>query len=203
MRRPQLLWLQSISCNGNAHSFFNHPTLFQILDRFELIYFPLIDTPYSLDDIYKIEVECDILILEGAFSKDTIRNGVNILDIALYYANIAKYIITAGTCATFGGVFGEYRDDIEGFIFKKDLPNSRFNIFSDKIISLSGCPIHYKYLSFVLLNILKENPLILDEFKRPKELYGITVHHGCVRNEYFEWKIDTKNFGEKEGVSLL
>ncbi len=78
MRRPKLLWLQSISCNGNAHSFFNHPTLFQILDRFELIYFPLIDTSYSLDDIYKRGVECDILILEGAFSKDTIRNGVDI-----------------------------------------------------------------------------------------------------------------------------
>ncbi len=150
MRRPKLLWLQSISCNGNAHSFFNHPTLFQILDRFELIYFPLIDTPYSLDNIYKREIECDILILEGAFSKDTIRNGVNILDIALYYAKIAKYIITAGTCATFGGLFREYKDDIEGFIFKKDLPNSRFNIFSDKIISLSGCPIHINisHLSF-------------------------------------------------------
>jgi len=84
------------------------------------------------------------------------------------------------------------------------LPNSRFNSFKDKIISLSGCPIHYKYLSFVLLNILKENPFILDEFKRPKELYGITVHHGCVRNEYFEWKIDTRKILERErgGVSF-
>ncbi len=59
------------------------------------------------------------LNIRGAFSKDTIRNGVNILDTALYYANIAKYIITAGTCATFGGLFRENKDDIEGFIFKK------------------------------------------------------------------------------------
>ncbi len=32
---------------------------------------------------------------------------------------------------------------------------------------------------------------------------GITVPQECVRNEYFEWKIDTKNFGEKEGCLFI
>jgi len=201
MQKPKkLLWLQSISCNGNLHSFFNHPTLFQILDRFKLVYFPLIDTPYSLEDIYNKKVQCDILILEGAFNSKTTRNGVNILEVALHYAKMAKYIVTVGTCATFGGVFREKdRDEIEGFIFKGGEKNSRFDSFSKKVISISGCPIHYKYLSFALLNIEKNNKFILDEFNRPKELYGITVHNGCPRNEYFEWKIDNKNLGEKEG----
>jgi len=29
--------------------------------------------------------------------------------------------------------------------------------------------------------------------------YTFTSHARCIRNEYFEWKIDSKNFGEKEG----
>ncbi|RUM69703.1 MAG: hydrogenase, partial [Sulfurovum sp.] len=29
--KPKLLWLQSITCNGNTHSFLNHPDLFSIL----------------------------------------------------------------------------------------------------------------------------------------------------------------------------
>jgi hydrogenase small subunit len=47
--------------------------------------------------------------------------------------------------------------------------------------------------------LAQEKEIIVDEFHRPKELYGITVHTGCTRNEYFEWKIDTKGFGFKEG----
>jgi hydrogenase small subunit len=47
--------------------------------------------------------------------------------------------------------------------------------------------------------LVKEKKILLDELHRPKELYGITVHTGCTRNEYFEWKVDTKGFGLKEG----
>jgi hydrogenase small subunit len=47
--------------------------------------------------------------------------------------------------------------------------------------------------------LAKQKPIPIDEFHRPKELYGITVHTGCSRNEYFEWKIDTKGWGLKEG----
>jgi hydrogenase small subunit len=40
--------------------------------------------------------------------------------------------------------------------------------------------------------------IALDEVGRPKELYGSLAHHGCTRNEYFEWKVEG-NFGQKEG----
>ncbi|MGK0255737.1 MAG: Ni,Fe-hydrogenase I small subunit, partial [Arcobacteraceae bacterium] len=41
--------------------------------------------------------------------------------------------------------------------------------------------------------------LKLDEYLRPKEYFAYTIHNGCTRNEYFEYKVDDHNFGKKEG----
>jgi hydrogenase small subunit len=200
MQNPKLLWLQSISCNGNAHSFFNHPDLFSILSYFELIHHPLIETKYTLQDVLSKKVECDILILEGAFRDDLIKYSMDVSKAIDYYAQKSKYIITVGSCATFGGVFKEYDPkNISGFAFNHSEKTEKYSRYSSKLISLSGCPIHPKWLSFVLLMLAKNRSFPLDEFHRPQELYGITVHTGCTRNEYFEWKVDTKGWGLKEG----
>jgi len=201
MSKPKLLWLQSISCNGNAHSFFNHPELFSILSHFELIYHPLLDTEYTLEDVITTQLSCDILILEGSFrEKGMLKGGVELLTVIEAYAQKAKHIITAGTCATFGGVFKEADPkNITGFAFDIEEKTKRHELYFSKLISLPGCPIHPKWLSFVLLMLVKEKAIVLDDMHRPQELYGITVHTGCSRNEYFEWKVDTKGFGLKEG----
>ena len=47
--------------------------------------------------------------------------------------------------------------------------------------------------------ILANHRIVLDELHRPQELYAPLAHHGCTRNEYFEWKVDAKGFGLKEG----
>ena len=202
-KKPKLLWLQSLTCNGNSHSFFNHSDLFSILSHFELIHFPLIDTKYTLEDVLNKRVNCDILIIEGSIKHGLEKCGVDIATLIDYYANEAKYIITAGTCATFGGMFKEYdSDNIKGFAFDRDKAIDNFSKFREKLISLPGCPIHPKWLSYVLLMIANKKNIPLDDKNRPQELYSITVHTGCVRNEYFEWKIDTHGFGHKEGCSF-
>ncbi len=198
--KPKLLWLQSLSCNGNAHSFFNHPELFSILSHFELIHHPLIDTSFGLEDVLHQRVACDILIIEGSFQEGLSKVGVEIAQVIEYYATMAKHIITVGTCATFGGIFKEANTtEISGFIFDVEEKTKRYERYAHKLISLSGCPIHPKWLSFVLMMLAYNRKILLDEFHRPQELYNITVHTGCTRNEYFEWKIDTKGWGLKEG----
>jgi hydrogenase small subunit len=200
MPKPKLLWLQSISCNGNAHSFFNHPNLFSILSYFELIHHPIIETNHSIEEVLNQTVGCDILIIEGSFRAGLLKNGIDVSKVIEHYAQEAKYIITVGTCATFGGVFKESDpENISGFAFDIENQTKRYKLYRDRLISLSGCPIHPKWLSFVLLMLAKNRAIPLDEFHRPQELYGITVHTGCSRNEYFEWKIDTKGWGLKEG----
>jgi hydrogenase small subunit len=47
--------------------------------------------------------------------------------------------------------------------------------------------------------IAKAKDIELDTLHRPIELYSNLAHHGCTRNEYFEWKVDSDGFGKKEG----
>jgi len=200
-KKPKIIWLQSITCNGNSHSFLNHPELFFILSNFEMLYHPFLESKYSLKDIFNKSIKCDILILEGAFRKEGLKKfNKEVYEVALSYASSAKHIITAGTCATFGGVFKEYdKDNISGFCFDAQNYLDNFNIYKDRLVSLPGCPIHPKWLSFVLQMIENKKDIALDELNRPLELYSSTIHQGCSRSEYFEWKVDTKGFGYKEG----
>ena len=201
MSKPKLLWLQSISCNGNAHSFFNHPDFFSIVSHFELIHHPLIDTDYTLEDVFSKRLECDVLVLEGSFKQEGLKKyGLEVSDVVEHYAKEANHIVTVGTCATFGGVFKEADpQNITGFVFDRHEKREPYKHHFSKLISLPGCPIHPRWLSFVLLMLAKKKRIVIDELHRPQELYGITVHTGCSRNEYFEWKVDTKGFGLKEG----
>ncbi|MCB4762130.1 MAG: hydrogenase [Sulfurovum sp.] len=199
--KPELLWLQAITCNGNTHSFLNHPNLFSVLSHFDIVYHPVLEGQYSLNDVIHKNVPCDILILEGSFIENGfLKDGIETSTIIQKYANKAKHIVSAGTCATFGGIFKRNNPkEISGFCFDLEEKTARYDDYVSKLISLPGCPIHPKWLSYVLLMIANHNKVIIDSLHRPVELYGYTVHTGCTRNEYFEWKIDTKNFGLKEG----
>jgi len=199
--KPTLLWLQAITCNGNAHSFLNHPELFSILSHYEILYHPILEGKYTLQEIIDKTVLCDVLILEGSFiASGFLKGGIEVSQLIDRYAQKATHIITAGTCATFGGIFKQNNpENISGFGFDIEEKTARYDTYASKLISLPGCPIHPRWLAYVLLMLVHNNKIVLDKLHRPVELYGYTVHTGCTRNEYFEWKIDTKNFGLKEG----
>ncbi len=199
--KPKLLWLQSITCNGNAHSFFNHPDFFSILSSFELIHHPFIDTDNTFNEVLQGSLPCDILVLEGSFTEEGFtKDGIEVSHLIKTYADKAKHIVSVGTCATFGGVFKQKDPEhISGLCFDGEEKTSRYERYASKLISLPGCPAHPQWISFVLMMLVANKKIVLDEMHRPVELYGYTVHNGCTRNEYFEWKIDTKGFGLKEG----
>ncbi|MDQ7085636.1 MAG: hydrogenase [Sulfurovum sp.] len=199
--KPKLLWLQSITCNGNTHSFLNHPDLFSILSHFEMIHHPVLEGSATMQDVLAGAVDCDVLILEGSFKEEGfLKAGVEVSSLIHTYANKAKYIITAGTCATFGGIFKQNDpENISGLCFDIEEKTSRYVRYAPKLISLPGCPMHPKWMSYVLLMLSHGKKIEIDNLHRPVELYGYTVHTGCTRNEYFEWKIDTENYGFKEG----
>lgn len=200
MEKVRVLWLSAIACNGNAHSFLNYPYLEQFFHDFEFIYHPLIDSAYSLEDIVNQDVPCDILLIEGAISQEFTRADVSIVKIIERYAKNVKKIITVGTCATFGGLFKEsgYKNTT-GLHFDKEKPVENFSSIKAKTLSVSGCPVHPEVLVNTLYAVKKGIDLKVDEFLRPKEFFAYTVHNGCVRNEYFEYKVDNHNFGELEG----
>lgn len=194
--KTKLLWLSCITCNGNAHSFLNYCELSRFLEDFEFIYHPIIESGYTFYDLEKKDLDCDILLIEGAISDELKKGEILVTDIIKKYAKKAHKIITVGTCATFGGIFKNKGD---GFHFLEDKEIERFSYLKDKTICISGCPIHPEVLANTLYMIRNGFDIKVDNFLRPKEFFAYTVHNGCTRNEYFEYKIDNHNFGEKEG----
>ena len=199
-KKLRVLWLSAITCNGNAHSFLNYPSLESFMDDFEFIYHPIIDSPYSFDDIVKKDLDCDILLLEGAISPEFKKVDEPIINLIDKYAHKAKKIITVGTCATFGGIFAQSGYAYTtGLHFNKEEHTFLFKSLKDKTISISGCPIQPEVLAETMYAIKRDIEIKLDDYLRPKEFFAYTVHNGCTRNEYFEYKIDNHVFGKKEG----
>ncbi|MBD3842637.1 MAG: hydrogenase [Campylobacterales bacterium] len=194
-----MLWLSSLSCYGNVHSFFNYKYIDKFLEDFEFVYHPSIESPYSLDDIATLDLPCDILLLEGTLEDDLKKGNALIKDLIVKYATKAKKILTVGTCASFGGVFLNNQPNRYGFLYTNDQPHQRFETFKEKTINISGCPIHPEALANTLYSIKNSYFIPLDSLQRPKDFYGYTVHNGCVRNEYFEYKIDSFKYGNLEG----
>ncbi|MBN2894404.1 MAG: hydrogenase [Campylobacterales bacterium] len=186
--KPKALWLQGLTCNGNSHSFLNHPQLGILMERFELLYHPHLPCTLSLEAVVTCMHECDLLLFEGAFEPTMRRAGVALERLLEHYGACAAQIVAVGSCASFGGVFGS-----SGGL------DAQSQAWSEKIINLSGCPIHPEWLALILSGFAEGSAFALDAQRRPKALYAHLVHHGCTRNEYFEWKVDAKGFGVNEG----
>lgn len=196
----KLIWLSLISCNGNTHSFLNYPNLEQFLKDFEFLYHPLLPSKYSLTDLENKEIDFDILILEGSISNEFKKNELNSYELINKLTKKVKKIVTVGTCATFGGIFRDSSYSYTtGLLFNKNSFNFVFSNLKNKTISLSGCPINPQILASILYAIKYNQTIKLDEFLRPIEFYATTIHNGCTRNEYFEYKIDNFEYGKSKG----
>ena len=200
--KSTIIWLQGLTCNGNSHSFFNYPQMPSFAASFEMLYHPLLCGHEDFLSFLNSDSSFDFLILEGALSHDERileRFGLPFYEILDNLASRAKHIICAGSCASFGGVF-RLRDPLKitGALFSGK-EKGGYWLEKDNVVNISGCPIHPKWLVETLLALHLGEKVLLDAFLRPKEVFSYLVHHGCLRNEYFEWKVDSHQLGEREG----
>jgi len=200
--KSTIIWLQGLTCNGNSHSFFNYPQMPSFAASFEMLYHPLLCGHEDFLSFLNSDSSFDFLILEGALSHDERileRFGLPFYEILDNLASRAKHIICAGSCASFGGVF-RLRDPLKitGALFSGK-EKGGYWLEKDNVVNISGCPIHPKWLVETLLALHLGEKVLLDPFLRPKEVFSYLVHHGCLRNEYFEWKVDSHQLGEREG----
>uniref|UniRef100_UPI0040483FB5 Ni/Fe hydrogenase n=1 Tax=Aliarcobacter sp. TaxID=2321116 RepID=UPI0040483FB5 len=202
-QKPSVVWFQAVTCNGNTHSLLsaNASRLELFFDSFNLIYHPSLTIEKTLVDILTQNEKIDFLLIEGAItsnekffsiSNDSTYNLLNKLALK------SKYIIAVGSCASNGGIHGKFtqNNDIKGI--SDSLDEQILNKLNHSIINLTGCPVHPEWILQTLFTLKNYGKINLDDEKRPKELYGTLAHHGCTRNEYFEWKVEG-DFGAKEG----
>ena len=200
--KPKVVWLQAITCNGNTHSFLSsNSSRFELfLDNFELIYHPSISFDKSLEDLNN-EKDIDFLLVEGAISSNEtffLVSNNTILNHLEKLVLKTKYLIAVGSCSSNGGIHAKFAQNEDICGLEQALDTKFLENLKHKIINLTGCPVHPEWILqtlFILKNFVK---IDLDEIGRPKELYGTLAHHGCTKNEYFEWKVEG-NFGQKEG----
>ncbi len=198
-----VVWFQAITCNGNTHSLLsaNASRLELFFDSFNLIYHPSLTIGKTLDDILTQNEKIDFLLIEGAISKNekffSISND-STFNLLNKLALKAKHIIAVGSCASNGGMHAKFtqNDDICGI--NDSIKEQTINKLEHSIINLTGCPVHPEWILQTLFTLKNYGKMQLDEQKRPKELYSTLAHHGCTRNEYFEWKVEG-SFGKKEG----
>lgn len=200
--KPTIAWFQAITCNGNTHSLLcaNSNRLEQFLNSFDLIYHPTLTTNTKLEDVLNSVDSIDYLLIEGAITDDKKFYQISNESTKVLLNTLAKkasYVISVGSCASYGGIHAKFEKnkDIKGVNSSiKDKSNLKHDV-----INLTGCPVHPEWILQTLFSLKKNGKIALDEKNRPLEIYCHLAHHGCTRNEYFEWKIETEHFGLKEG----
>lgn len=211
-----LLWLQSGGCGGCSLSLLaaESPDLFSMLDAagINLLWHPSLseqggaDLHRLLQTIIEGEVHLDLLCLEGAVIQGPNGSGLfhrlsgskrPMRDWIRELAQQAEHVIAIGSCAAYGGITAAGGNPSEACGLQYE-GAKRGGLLGEKfharvglpVINIAGCPIHPNWVLETLLQITENDLNIneLDDLNRPRSYADHLVHHGCPRNEYYEYK---------------
>ncbi len=216
-KRPlNLLWLQSGGCGGCSQSLLNAeaPDLVSALEGagIRLLWHPMLSEASggelleTLKSLLAGEQPLDILCIEGAILRGPSGTGrfhifsgtgKPMLQWVRELAAIAHYSVAVGTSAAFGGITagGDNPTDACGLQFSDSeaggVLGSDYRAGSGlPVINIAGCPTHPNWVIETLMQIAYGflDRDALDEWHRPRSYADHLVHHGCPRNEYYEFK---------------
>lgn len=214
-----LFWIQCGGCGGDTWSLFNTetPDLVEIIHNLDINILwhptisnnPIADQEEMIRHLIAGEQSLDILIVEGSIIRGPGGTGMYDeaygrpkKDLVTSLARRAAYVIAVGTCASFGGIGADGEIEATGMQFHKwekgGFMGKDFRGGSGMpIINLPGCPCHCAILADTLEALVSGRSIELSVWNTPLEWYNIMVHQGCTRNEYHEYRVEEKRFGEK------
>ena len=110
---------------------------------------------------------------------------------------VAHHVVAVGSCAAYGGISagGSNPTDACGLQYEDDRPGGLLGAdWRDRaglpVINIAGCPTHPGWVIDTLMalvaGLIGANDL--DPFARPRFYADQLVHHGCTRNEFYEFK---------------
>jgi len=189
------------------------PDLCRTLD-IELLWHPSLSNSSAqehlalLDRLRSCEQQLDILCVEGFVINGPNDSGRYDLfwnrpkkDLLLELAPLAQHLVAVGTCAAFGGVGNIGEIEASGLQFiaaeKGGLLGADFVAAGGyPVINLPGCPTHPSVVADLLTNLVDGDPLELNDLQAPQQWFDMLIHQGCLRNEYHEFRIEERQFGE-------
>jgi len=220
-----LLWLQSGGCGGCSMSLLGaeSPDLVTTLETagIELLWHPSLSEQTGtevralLQSIVDGETPLDILCVEGSLMcgpNGTGRfhilggTGIPMIEWVRKLAQRARYTLAIGSCAAFGGITsaGDNVGEATGLQFEGELRGGLLG--GDyrsgsglPVVNVAGCPVHPNWVTETLIELAlgEGGTERLDAFARPRLYADQLVHHGCTRNEYYEYKASAEHPGEQ------
>ncbi len=219
-----LLWLQSGGCGGCSLSLLGaeSPDLFTTLEGagIRLLWHPSLSASAGpgllelLEAIVAGRTPLDLLCLEGAVIQGPRGSGLfhrlagggrPMRDWIRELAQVARQVVAVGSCAAFGGITagGGNPSEACGLQFDDRRPGGllgrRFRCRSGlPVVNIAGCPTHPDWVTGTLLQLAVGElaPADLDPWQRPRSYSDHLVHHGCPRNEYYEFKASAEKLSD-------
>ncbi|MCU7816002.1 MAG: HupU protein [Candidatus Thiodiazotropha sp. (ex Rostrolucina anterorostrata)] len=211
-----LLWLQSGGCGGCSLSLMGAegPDMMTLFESagINLLWHPALSEASGselielLENIISKKVRLDILCLEGSVVRGPKGTGLfhrlsgtdkPMRDWIERLARLATHVIAVGSCAAYGGITAaggnpseacglQYEDQMPGGLLGSDYRDGT----GLPVINIAGCPVHPNWVTETLVQLafgeLQADDL--DEWGRPRSYADHLVHHGCTRNEFYEYK---------------
>lgn len=214
--KRNLLWLQSGGCGGCTLSLLcaEGPDLVTALEaaNINVLWHPSLSEASGremvdiLERIKSGEIALDILCLEGSVVQGPNNTGrFHMLagtnrpmrDWIAELAPLAQCVVAVGSCAAYGGITagGPNPSESCGLAFSDREPGGLlgggFHARNGlPVVNIAGCPTHPNWVIETLMQIAlglftQEG---MDRFGRPRSYADHLVHHGCPRNEFYEFK---------------
>ncbi len=211
-----LVWLQSGGCGGCSMSLLcsDARDLFGLLDDagIRMQWHPSL-SEHTAPEALRVLEDCasgtmtlDLLCIEGALLRGpngTGRfhvlsgTGKPMTEWVAALARRARYTLAIGSCAAFGGITAagvnptsacglQYDGDARGGLLGANYRSGA----GLPVINVAGCPTHPGWITDTLLALAlgSLSEADLDAVGRPRFYADQLVHHGCPRNEYYEFK---------------
>ena len=215
-RELNLLWLQSGGCGGCSLSLFGAEAP-DLLTAFrsagiKLLWHPGLSEHGDVDlldllrSIVDDDVPLDLLCLEGAVVQGPNGSGLfhrlsgsdqPMRDWIAMLAEKARHVVAVGSCAAYGGITAGGNNPSEACGLQYDGAQAGGLLGQDfrsregmRVINVAGCPTHPNWVTETLLQIAigDMDGEQIDDLGRPRSYADHLVHHGCPRNEYYEFK---------------
>lgn len=165
-----------------------------------------------LEDIAEGRVALDILCVEGAIARGPggsgrfqmlSGTGRSVMHWVERLSARAGHVLAVGSCAAFGGVTaagGNPSDAVglqyDGGLSGGLLPSGWRAGRGGKVINIAGCPTHPGWVLETLMLLAAGEEVALDGYARPRFFADHLVHHGCPKNEFYEYKASARELSE-------
>ncbi len=219
-----LLWLQASGCGGCTMSLLcaENPNVFDTLADagIRVLWHPALSVETGaevralLGRLAAGEVALDLLCIEGAIARGPrgtgrfqmlTGTGHSMMHWVQALAPRARHVVAVGSCAAFGGVTtaGDNPSDAVGIQYEGSHIGGLLEPdFRDHaglpVINVAGCPTHPGWVleTLMLLKAEEMRAQDLDGYARPRFFADHLVHHGCPKNEFYEYKASARDLSE-------